>query len=104
MIKLLYRENGQVNGNDRTGNRTGNDDNYQISEMFLQINPNSEKAMFMYLLSCICKRLKFIDVVGSDHVFTVRLKLNFAKKAPKLRSFQIMNKGHSFSKFQQKLY
>ena len=50
MIKLLYRENGQVDGNDRTGNRTGNDDNYQISEMFLQINPNSEKAMFMYLV------------------------------------------------------
>ena len=24
-IKLLYRENEQVNGNDRTGNRTGND-------------------------------------------------------------------------------
>ena len=59
--------------------------------------------MYVLVLTCICKRLKLIDVVGSDHVFTVRLKLNFVKKAPKLRSFQIMNKGHPFSKFQQKI-
>ena len=62
MIKLLYRENGQVNGNDRTGNRTGNDDNYQISEMYMSINPNSEKAICTYLVVCIRKRLKLRDL------------------------------------------